>query len=73
MKIAIILICILFLAGCSQVIWCDPNDVCIKVNTFFKDIEFDRLAYGELMLEKYTGESKNIKAITPYGVVETED
>jgi len=71
--LAAILFTIIF-TGCSQIIYTDPNGVTIQVNTLLKDVKFDELKIKELVeMKRYTGESKNVKAITPYGVVETSD
>ena len=73
MRTLILCLCLLC-SGCSQIIYTDPNGVTVQVNTLLKDIEFDKLLIKELVeMERYTGKSKNIKAITPYGVVESED
>ena len=63
-----------FVTSCGQVILRDPNgNEIVKVNTFFKNIKFDEVAYQDWLIKRYTGKSKNVKAITPYGVVETKD
>ena len=55
--------------GCTQVIVEEDR---IQVNTFLKDIDFDKLNYSDLAIERYSGQSKDVKAtyspITGLGV-----
>lgn len=68
------LVFVLFLAGCGQVILRDPNGVeMVKINTLLKDIKFGEAAYQDWLIKSYTGDSKNVKALTPYGTLETSD
>lgn len=71
-KLIIISILCLCLSGCVQIIaHKDPNSINVKINTLLKDIEFDKLWYGDFAMDRYVGESKDVKVITPYGVVES--
>ena len=70
LAILILIVC----AGCGQIILRDPNGAeIVKINTFLKDIKFDEVAYQDWLIKRYTGDSKNVKTITLYGVVETSD
>ncbi len=45
----------------------------VKVNTLLKDIDFSELDVPNIInLTKYKGLSKDVKATTPYGIIETE-
>ena len=68
----VLLLLILALAGCSQVIIELPDKGTVKINTFLKSVDFDKVIYKGFSLEKYKGESPDVKAITPYGIVETK-
>ena len=59
--------------GCAQIIYTDPNGVTVQVNTLLEDVEFDKLKYHELLMQKYQGDSKNIDIKTPYGTLGTTD
>ena len=67
----LLLLALLFLSGCTQII-VQKGDTSVKVNTLFKDVGFDELEYHDLTLRKYQSDSDQIKAITPYGIVESE-
>ena len=57
---------LILLSGCTQVI--TPN---FKINTLLKDINIERLVAGDLTIEGYGGESKNVRVITPAVVGES--
>ena len=70
----IILISVLLLAGCGQVILRDPNgQEIVKINTLFKDINVDEIAYQDWLIKRYSGKSKNVEGLTPYGTFKTTD
>lgn len=62
LSILTILLLLLTISGCAQGIYKD-QDVYIKVNTLFKDI-----TWGD-----YESAVAKFKAITPYGIIETEE
>ena len=68
---------LLLLTGCSQIIVeknIEQNTVVVKVNTFFKDVDFDRAEYKDLfLLERYVGESNKMRVISPWGAVDTKE
>ena len=69
---ALLIILALALTGCTQIIIEErPDGTTVKVNTCLKDIDFDRLEYENILVEKYRAESKDVKAVTPYGIIET--
>lgn len=71
-KLAIALLCVM-LSGCMQIVKKDAQgNELIKVNLFLYDLDLNRLVYKELEIDRAEGESKNVKVITPYGIVETE-
>ena len=68
------------IAGCSQVIVekRDPNNgelvTRVQVNLFLKDVDFNDLHYkGIFDIEGYESDTQEVKAITPYGTIETVD
>ena len=69
---------LLLLTGCSQIIVeknIEQNTVVVKVNTFFKDVDFDRAEYKDLfLLERYVGESNKMRVIAPgIGIIDTKE
>ena len=72
--IALLFFIVFLVAGCSQVEITKTKDLThLKINTLFKDIDFDLLKYKDLVeLKRYESRSKDVKTLTPYGVLETE-
>ena len=69
-----LLILVLLFAGCGQIVKKNAEGTeLIKVNWLLYDWNLGKLAYKDLLIEEFDAESKNIKAITPYGTVETSD
>ena len=70
------LLLLLALTGCSQIIVeknIEQNTVVVKVNTFFKDVDFSSVQYKDLfLLERYVGESNKMRVISPWGAVDTK-
>ena len=61
-----------WLAGCTQVIVEKPDGTRYKFNAFLSKIDVDEIAGKDLTVKKYESNPKKVKAITPYGIVETE-
>jgi hypothetical protein len=73
--VALIIICLLVF-GCTQTIIEKDveGNITVKINTFLKDIDFDKVWYRDVFgIERYAGDSKNIRIITPYGTGEITD
>ena len=69
----VIILIILALSGCAQAILTLPDGTELKVNTFCKGIGFKQVQIGEIVLSNYKGTSPDVKATTPYGIIETKD
>lgn len=69
--VMVIWLCIL-LSGCAQVVINVPDGTEVKINTFLKTVDFDRVIYGEFLLEKYRGESPDVEVYAPAGIIKTK-
>ena len=73
MRTNILILFFLFVPGCTQVIVDLPDGTYVKANSFFKDIDIDKIKYKDLGIDRYKGDSKNMDALTPYGTIKTSD
>lgn len=68
----LLLIALLALSGCMQVIVEKPDGTKYKFNAFLYKVDIDEIISKDLTVKKYSSDPEKVKAITPYGVVETE-
>ena len=65
------------MSGCTQTeAWkVDPNGevVYFKSNSFCNYQQFTELSYGDLSLGRYEGKPQEVRAVTPYGIIETKE
>ena len=75
MRCLLLLAIMVIMAGCAQIeyerINEDGSAEYFKVNTFFWDVDFEWFQWRDVILRKFDGKSKDIKALTPWGTVET--
>ncbi len=69
---AVIFRCMFMFSGCMQVIVEKPDGTKYKFNAFLYKIDIDEIISKDLIIKKYASDPEKVKAITPYGIVETE-
>ncbi len=70
----LILICLLFAAGCGQVVLKDPNGMeRFKANWLLYDFNWSKLAYKGFVVEDANGHSKNFDIYSPSVIIKTRD
>lgn len=63
---------LLLLSGCAQVIVEKPDGTVYKINTFCYKVDIDEFIARDFQIKSYEGTPDKIKAITPYGALETK-
>lgn len=69
---ALILLFIWLLTGCMQVIVEKPDGTKYKLNTFLYKLDVDKITGEIITVEKWRGKTDEVKAVTPYGIVEVK-
>jgi hypothetical protein len=67
-----VVVLFLFISSCMQVIVEKPDGTRYKINTFCYKLSIDEFMTDKVNIKNYEGVPDKVKAITPYGIMETK-